>query len=165
METLKSVGAVACVWSIGCTPPQVIKELDSNKTVVSMTSLPLLNYTVSMTVDAFNNQHFTFSTVFPGGAQVFCNTFRIRPPSHSNYLQLSIRYSLFDVGQTLNSSGISFDTFPNDLKFEMVLSGWPFAHLSNTLCLHLLLAEYGNALSGEDAKRNQRKLTRSGKKE
>jgi hypothetical protein len=44
------------------------------------------------------------------------------------------------VGQTLNSSGVSFDTKPSDLKFEMVLSGWPFAQPSNTLRLHLLLS-------------------------
>jgi len=43
------------------------------------------------------------------------------------------------VGQTLNSSGISFNTFPSDLKFEVVLSGWPFEQPSNTLCLHLVL--------------------------
>jgi hypothetical protein len=51
--------------------PQAIEELDSNKTVVSTTTLPLLNYTVSTTVDASNNQHFTFSSVLHGGAQVF----------------------------------------------------------------------------------------------
>jgi len=52
--------------------PQVIEELDSNKTVVSTSTLSLLNYTVSTTVDASNNQQFTFSAPeLPGGAQVF----------------------------------------------------------------------------------------------
>jgi len=51
--------------------PQAIEELDSNKTVISATTLPLLNYTISTTVDAWDNQHFTFSSALHGDAQVF----------------------------------------------------------------------------------------------
>ena len=53
--------------------PQVIEELEnSNETVSSTSTLSLLNYTVSTTVDASNNQQFTFSAPeLPGGAQVF----------------------------------------------------------------------------------------------
>jgi len=53
--------------------PQVIEELEnSNETVPSTSTLSLLNYTVSTTVDASNNQQFTFSAPeLPGGAQVF----------------------------------------------------------------------------------------------
>jgi len=51
------------------------------------------------------------------------------------------------VGQTLNSSRVSFDTKPSDLKFEMALSGWPFAQPSNTLRLHLVLNVTPNVTS------------------
>ena len=51
------------------------------------------------------------------------------------------------MGQTLNSSGISSDIKPSDLKFEMVLSRWPFAQQSNTLRLHLVLNVIPNVTS------------------
>ncbi|MBX8643925.1 MAG: hypothetical protein KIY12_04280 [Thermoplasmata archaeon] len=47
----------------------------------------------------------------------------------------------------MNSSGVSFDTKPSDLKFEMALSGWPFAQPSDTLRLHLLLNVTPNVTS------------------
>jgi len=77
---------------------------------------------------------------------IFVNTEKVGAP-HPSPPKLSIQYSLFAVGQTLSSSGIFFDTKPSDLKFEMALSGWPFAQPSNTLRLHLVLNVTPNVIS------------------
>ena len=92
-----------------------------------------------------SNSHFPHLR-FPGVPRYFffCDPPLVWP---SDPFQLSIRYSLFAVGQTLNSSGISFDTKPSDLEFEMALSGWPFAQSSNTLRLYLLLNVVPNITS------------------